>query len=642
MVKQSLLLFLLSLSLISYSQTIQENLVQKEIEKKSQFLQVSNSTAGQNIDVKHYRCEWEIDPAVRRINGKVTTTFVVKSDTATQIIFDFYNGLTVDSVKYGTQKLAFGFSTQNLFWIKTGTIFYLNELKSISIFYKGIPNNSGFGAFNKQNHAGQPIIWTLSCPYAARDWWPCKQNLEDKADSIDLIITTPSNCKAAGNGILIGETASGNFKTYHWKHKYPIATYLIATAVTNYASFTNKVHLPSQNPGDSLPIVNFVYPESLNGALISTQKIIPILQFYDSLVAPYPFRKEKYGHAQFGWGGGMEHQTMSFMTDFSFGLQAHELAHQWFGDFITCKSWRDIWLNEGWATYMAAISENRFGVAGLSSWLTSSQNSVKAQANGSVWVSDTTNINRIFDYRLTYLKGALVLHMLRWEIGDVAFWQGVRNYQADPSLGFGFSSTANFIQHLETSSGKNLSEFLNDWFTGQGYPTYNLKLIKNGLNMQLTINQTTSHPSVPFFEMKVPVRFRATGFDTVLIFKNDSSGQIFNFALPFSPTTITFDPEKWIIAKNTVQIITANEDLIQPKNGINIFPNPFSEILTIENNYGKPIEVKIFDSLGKMIIVKNLATEIQQKIDLSKFSSGNYIVKYRDATEEKVIKVVKR
>ena len=112
--------------------------------------------------------------------------------------------------------------------------------------------------------------------------------------------------------------------------------------------------------------------------------------------------------------------------------------------------------------------------------------------------------------------------------------------------------------------------------------------------------------------------------------------------MPFSPTTITFDPEKWIIAKNTVQIITANEDLIQPKNGINIFPNPFSEILTIENNYGKPIEVKIFDSLGKMIIVKNLATEIQQKIDLSKFSSGNYIVKYRDATEEKVIKVVKR
>jgi len=624
------LFFLLGFSFIGFSQTSTslESIRNREKESKKAFLQTQSSIAGANFNVLHYRCEWTIDPNIRAISGRVRTTFRITHDTASFLVFDFYNGLTVDSVKFRGQKRLFAFNGTNLFRIEAGSQLTLGTVDSVSIYYKGVPANTGFGGFNKQTHAGAPILWTMSCPYAARDWWPCIQNLEDKADSIDLIITTPAQYRAAGNGLLVSETQSGTQKTYHWKHRYPIATYLIATAITNYAAYTQKVHLSSQNPGDSLPVVNFVYPEILSSATNNTKKVLPILQFYDSLVAPYPFRKEKYGHAQFGWGGGMEHQTMSFMTDFSFDLQAHELAHQWFGDFITCRSWRDIWLNEGWATYMAALSAKRFGTSNFTSWLTSSQNSVKSSASGSVWVNDTTDINRVFDSRLTYTKGALVLHMLRWELGDAAFWQGVRNYQADANLAYGFSTTHQFIHHLELASERNLSGFMADWFTGQGYPTYALKLTQNGNDMELKMPQTTSHVSVPFFEMKVPVRFRATGFDTTIVFQHDSSQQVFHFTLPFAPTTVTFDPDKWLIAKSTVQIVTESSKLIQDQNRVSVFPNPFHSGFEVKNESGESLEIRIVNVQGDEISKLTILPNQQKKLDLSDKPAGVYFASY--------------
>jgi len=627
------LFFVIGFSSAGFSQnlTTRQSIQNHEKESKKAFLQTQSSPAGRNFNVLHYRCEWSIDPNIRYISGRVRTTFRVTSDTASFLIFDFYNGLTVDSVVFQGQKRNAGFIGTGLFKVKTGIILSQNQIDSVSIYYKGIPANTGFGAFNKQMHAGIPIIWTLSCPYAAKDWWPCVQNLEDKADSIDLIITTPSQYKAAGNGLLVSEVQSGTKKITHWKHKYPIATYLIATAVTNYSAFTHKVHLSSQNPGDSLPVVNYVYPEGLTSAITNTKKVLPILQYYDSLIAPYPFRKEKYGHAQFGWGGGMEHQTMSFMTDFSFDLQAHELAHQWFGDFITCRSWRDIWLNEGWATYMAALAGKRFGTANFINWLNSSQNSVKSLASGSVWVNDTSNINRVFDSRLTYTKGALVLHMLRWELGDHAFWQGVRNYQSDPLLSFGFSTTQQFIQHLELTSDRNLSGFIADWFTGQGYPTYALKLTRNGNEMELKMPQTTSHSSVAFFEMRVPIRFRATGFDTTIVFQHDSSQQVFHFNLPFSPTSVVFDPDKWLIAKSSVQIMTESSPFIEDQNRISVYPNPFSESLMLQNDSDQSLQVRILNAQGQEIANQTLFPGLQKSLNLGEIASGVYVVQYEKA-----------
>lgn len=614
-------------------------LAEMEKKSKSALLATQATDAGKNLDVHHYDCHWKINPQVASISGWVSISFST-TDTASFASFDFNSsGMSLDSVRWNQTTLSTNWSGKIL-KVLFPQILPENSQHQVHIYYHGTPANSGFGSFNKQMHAGVPIIWTMSCPYAAGDWWPCISNLKDKADSIDLWIQTPSGTRAAGNGLLVEEISIGTDKIWHWKHKYPIAAYLVATAVTNYAAYTQKVQLPSQLPGDSLPVVNYVYPEILSAATNNTKKVLPILQYYDSLVAPYPFRKEKYGHAQFGWGGGMEHQTMSFMTDFSFNLQAHELAHQWFGDHITCGSWKDVWLNEGWATYLAALSEKRFGTANFQTWLNSSQNQVRASSGGSVSVSDTTDINRIFDYRLTYLKGALVLHMLRWELGDQAFWTGVRNYQADPSLSFGFASTSRFIQHLEAASGRDLQGFMADWFTGQGYPIVAVKLVKDGNQMELTLSQTSSHVSVPFFELKVPIRFRATGFDTVLIFNHFENNQIFNFTLPFSPATVTFDPDKWLLAKNTVSILTGRlESTLNP--GIRLFPNPIRTDLSLENENAEPLDVQIANPQGQIIESLKLPGGICQKLNLEFFPAGIYSVRVQSGNRVRLFRMVK-
>jgi hypothetical protein len=195
--------------------------------------------------------------------------------------------------------------------------------------------------------------------------------------------------------------------------------------------------------------------------------------------------------------------------------------------------------------------------------------------------------------------------------------------------------------HLEATSGRNLSGFVNDWFTGQGYPTYQLLVLKNGNNVNLTINQTSSHPSVSFFEMKVPVRFRAVGFDTTLIFQHESNGQQFQVQLPFSPTTINFDPEKWILAKNTVQIITPTLELSGNSLPIDAFPNPFSDFFFLENNSNRVLKIEVYDPFNKLTLSSHLDPKIQKSFEMKNLPSGFYKVVFHSGENTLVKKMIK-
>jgi aminopeptidase N len=186
------------------------------------------------------------------------------------------------------------------------------------------------------------------------------------------------------------------------------------------------------------------------------------MNLYADLFEPYPYADEKYGHAEFGWGGGMEHTTVSFMGGLGRGLIAHELGHQWFGDKVTCGSWQDVWLNEGFATYLAGmVIENLDGEADFRSWKQDQISSVTYYPDGSVYIpaQDTTSVNRIFSSRLSYNKGSMVLHMLRKKLGDAVFFQGLREYLDDPNLAYGYAKTPDLMQHLESASGEDLTEF---------------------------------------------------------------------------------------------------------------------------------------------------------------------------------------
>ena len=234
------------------------------------------SGASDNYDLKYHRCEWGIDPAVFHIKGVITSYFKPTVNGFDQMEFDLSDSLTVDSVKYHNSNLSFTHQPADILQINLPSIIPVNTLDSITVYYGGTPPNTGFGAFIQSTHSGTPIIWTLSEPFGAKEWWPCKQSLNDKIDSVEVIVTTPQSNRVGSNGLLLSEVQDGSNKIYHWKTKYPIAAYLVAVAVTNYSSYSDFVHL--QN-GDSIEVLNYVYPENLSEAQASTPTSLISLSF---------------------------------------------------------------------------------------------------------------------------------------------------------------------------------------------------------------------------------------------------------------------------------------------------------------------------------------------------------------------------
>ena len=319
------------------------NISSREMEFFKKRLNTKSNSAGNNYDVKYHRVHWFIDPDTMYIKGNVFSLFRINKDSTGEVIFNLSSFLHVDSVVSFHTHLLFTHS-ENLLYIQLPEKFNSGSYDSMCIYYQGIPgSSSGFGSFQKGYHGGTPIISTLSEPYGSSDWWPCHNVLNDKIDSMDIYITTPAGFSAASNGILASTYNSGASTTFYWKHRYPISTYLVALAVTNYYEFTDYAHFGN----DSMEIRNYCYPEDTAAAFENAYYTAGMMSYFGTFFGDYPFKKEKYGHAQFEWGGGMEHQTITFLGGFNYGLMVHELAHSWFGDMVTCGSWQDLWLNEG-------------------------------------------------------------------------------------------------------------------------------------------------------------------------------------------------------------------------------------------------------------------------------------------------------
>ncbi|MCW3092262.1 MAG: Peptidase rane alanine aminopeptidase [Ferruginibacter sp.] len=595
------------------------------------------SASSNNFDVKYYRCEWEVDPAVRFIKGKVTVYFTITSASNT-ISLDLMSSLVTDSVKQRHTLLNYQHLNNALQINFTNTV-PAGKLDSVSIFYNGIPATSGFGSFIQSTHAGVPVIWTLSEPYGSRDWWPCKNGLDDKADSIDVYITHPALYKAASNGLLQTETQIGLNTITHWKHRYPIASYLICLAVTNYSVFNNSVQLGNIN----LPMQTFCYPENLTIFQNNTPLVFNALQFYHNTFGEYPFIKEKYGHVQFGWGGGMEHQTSTFITTPNESLMAHELGHQWFGDKVTCASWQDIWLNEGFATYLASMYMEKAYPATVINNRKAEIVNITSAPGGSVWVDDTTNVNRIFSGRLSYTKGSHLLYMLRWILGDSIFFKGIRQYHKDPKVSYGFATTDDLKRNLELASGKDLTAFFKKWFYGEGYPSYNVEWTQVGSNYaKIKMNQTTSHPSVNFFELPVALKFKNATQEKTVIVDNKTNGEIFYRNIGFIADTVWVDPDYWLITKNnTTQKITDNSG---GQNMVQVFPNPVQQQLFVylKNYTSLYANISLYNSAGQLLYRKLLTVNGSEFIEIpfGHLARGVYFIKVGSGKDVKFVKKI--
>lgn len=550
-----------------------------------------------NYDLKYHRFVLRIDPSIDSIQGTVTSYFVSMQEGLSQIVFQLNQGMSADSAYFHGQKASID-HVSGLLTVHFAQAVDKDNFDSVTVFYHGNPESSGFGSYGHEVHAGAHGMWTLSEPFGASDWWPSKNDLTDKIDSVDMYVVTPNIYHVSSNGLRLYERPIGlNYRLTRWQHKYPIASYLIAVAVTNYAQFDDwyiRTH-------DSVRVMNFVYPEDSLNLSEGSKSVVPSMALFEDLFCAYPFDREKYGQTQFGWGGGMEHQTNTFLGKGAFNshIISHELSHHWFGDMITCGSWHDIWLNEGFASYCTGLYYERYSNdLYWPEWKRQVIAGVISSPGGSVYCDDTTQVYRIFDGRLSYGKGSMLLHMLRWVMGGQAFFEGMKAYVNDLKLRYSFAYTSDFKAHMEAVYGKDLTWFFNDWFTGQGYPIYSIHVAQRAdQNATVIISQTQSHSSVSFFEMPVPLRFWKGGKDTLIVFNNTTNNETFYCNPGFVADSVQFDPEQWITCKVT-PITYGRQDMAAPTYG-KVIPLPANEKIQLQFPGISLSEMQLFSLDGR-------------------------------------------
>jgi len=548
---------------------------------KSRFLATATpavSAGSSTLDVLYYGLDIRVSVFSASLAGSVLVRARVMTGGSSTISLDLAGPMVVDSVLSGGIRLPVtrfpaSFTAQLLRTYNEG------EIVETEIYYHGTPDPSGFGSFLFGAHTGGPWIWSLSQPYGARDWWPCKDHPLDKADSAGIRITVPAPLRVGSNGLLrtIRQNPNGTI-TYEWAERYPIATYLISVAIADFAVFSDWYRYSDT---DSLEILNYVLPQHLASATPKLARTVDMLRIFDGLFGPYPFLKEKYGHCEFGRGGAMEHQTMTSTTTFEEDVIAHELAHQWFGDMITCATWQDLWLNEGFATYSESLyREVQYGPEEYRRLIRARMTSALT-ASGTLFVQDTSSVANLFAPNRVYAKGASVLHMLRHVLGDEVFFRALRNYATDTRLQYRTVLTADFQSACEAAAGRSLAWFFTEWVYGEKYPRYEARWTavpeEERFRISLIIHQETRTSNPAFFTMPVDIRLSDESHDTTLVLFHEKNDQEFTFTTAFRPERLDVDPDHWILR----ELIDPNADLPSVARLEQNYPNPFNAGTTI-------------------------------------------------------------
>lgn len=589
------------------------------------------------IDIGYYKLNLDISHAKKYLKGEATISFKAKT-TISGCFLDLKNALRVDSVKLGSRNLPFTqeIAKVNITLDKTYTE---NQAITIVVYYQGTPVTSSFGSFTFSSHGSgaTPIVWTLSEPYGAPDWFPCKDTPADKADSSDVWVTMPKEFVSVSNGVLNKTLDNNNgTRTYQWKNRYPIAHYLISIASTNYTEYKNYFKYSAT---DSMVVTHYIYPEHFSPNVKAQLDQTPyMLKLFSEKYGLYPFIKEKYGHAQCGFGGGMEHQTCSSMGNFDPSLVAHELAHQWFGDKITCKTWEHIWLNEGFATFSEAVYAESLGGKTAYQAAINSEMTLAKKATGTLYVENITNENNIFNSNRVYSKGASVLHMLRGIVGDEKFFKTLQNYLVS-SVAYNSATTEDFQKVAEQTTGLNLGYFFKEWVYGENYPKYSYgwtsaKKSDGSSTVTLRVTQT-KNTNPAYFSMPVDIKIISSqGESVTTVFIDKASQDVEIPAIKGEVSQVIFDPENKILKEATeTKIGPTGKEPIAELIEWHISPNPTigEALVDFSLKQNNTIQIALYDLLGRK--VKELpeeklsAASYTRNIKLNDLSAGNYIVR---------------
>lgn len=617
-------------------------------------------------DVKQYILDLEISNLHTRISGNVTMKAIVSEgsmDTAAIELIDSLSASTymiVDSVRFNGSPAPFHHEGW-MVWVPLASPIVQGQLFSLQVFYHG--SGSGCSQSNsngifKLSYMGVSHTFNTSQPFYSKFWWPCKERMTDKADSVTFIITTDSTNKSASNGLLRSTTYPRKGKVrYCWETHYPISPYLVSFEVGPLTEYID--YIPFGQSTDSVLFYNLLVPSSpwYPMHITAIEKTKQLFQLYSQLLGEYSFSAEKYGYSIVGFPAiGMENQTMCtigyesldtmatrYYNSATWFMTAHELAHQWFGDAVICSDWNDAWLVDGFASYMEYVAmEHLYGRAPANDWMAEAHAEIKSQPGGSVWIPDSlvSDVRNIFDYRLIYKKGAAILHILRHEIdNDWLFFAILKQYIID--FRYGSATAADFRQIAESMTGSDLNDFFSHWYYGSGYPVFNIHWTWKDDTLVIRSEQTTSATITPVFRVHYDIRIFFSGRDTTI--RLFQSGNCVENIIPISGgvDSIVFDPDRWLIQQHSV-----HTGIREVETGIafRIFPNPATGKLYVDwdpSIVKTPVSVTILDISGRFLGHGRL-DGTDSMMDMRDYPPGLYLIELRTMQGRSACRLVKQ
>jgi aminopeptidase N len=497
-----------------------------------------------------------------------------------------------------------------------------------------------------QDSIPEDLAYTMSEPTDAHYWMPCNDQPYDKAES-EISIIVPNGLETASNGTLINKTVYSPTSTiWHWKSDEPIATYLMVADASNFIHWS-ETHQRTLAPGDTVHLDYYAWPSDYyqdsitdgseyNARYFLSRNTSQIMTNFEARYGGFPF--VKYGQvpvSPFAFGG-MEHQTITTIhrrwlkNDYE-GI-AHEMSHQWFGDKTTCETFKDIWLNEGFATFSEAI----WGEAG--SGEAEYMYIIRDKAAG--YFYDTQNIklppydppaNDLFNYALTYCKGGCVLHMLRRMVNnDTMFFSALRDYSN--AFAYTTANTAQFRDYIGQRLGLDLYEFIDQWIFGAMYPQYLVYWAESpGNTLYLRINQTQSVRD--HFTMPVKLfAFHGSQVDTITC-ENNLRSQGFQKNLGYVIDSLKFDDDALVLSTDTMlyspSLLPNAVRTGNPMESAFTVYRDGSELICTFSPANQSGTLELYNSLGmKIMDVSVPGGETLKKLDIRNLSSGIYFLRF--------------
>lgn len=578
-------------------------------------------------DVTFYHLDVEVALDSAWIEGSVRCLFNINSVPAAAVVMSMNRSLEVVSVE--------GVATYEHVGDKLHLVFNnampAGSSGEVLITYKGKPVLAGGykGLRYETHHDGTPVIATLSTPFVAHYWYPCKDTPSDKADSVWVDITIPDRVSSAGNsfvavsnGMLKQVVSVNGKKRFEWRHRYPVVSYYVMMAISDYEKLEDEVTINDI----VVPLDYYVFPQDIVSQQAGVQQMPSVLTHFSELFGPYPFRNEKYGMTQLGYYGAIENQTNTIINSMDFNwfiTSVHELAHMWFGDMITCDDWRHGWINEGLATYSEALWAEYAGGA------TAYNQTMAANEyfnGGTLILPESTDTFFVFQ-PIIYRKGAFVLHMLRNVMGKEPFLTALKQYATKEELMYSSANTSDLKSAFEVVYGESLDWFFDQWVYDSFYPIlhFNFKNVIAEDKVLVALQQVQGLMNRrELFVAPVTLRliYEDNTFDDREVWC-DKITHTYTLNIDKLVKNVVIDPENVLLEKNffdaELPIGVDEPERLQ----VMVWPQPAKDWLHIKMAETTPAFVQIYDVWGVEIYHHQLQGEM---VNLNDWMPGIYLL----------------